>query len=68
MRYHVPGAMFTEREHAVPLDHARPGGSQISVFTREVAAPDSEDRPFLVFLQGGPGFEAARPTSRPPAG
>jgi pimeloyl-ACP methyl ester carboxylesterase len=67
MRYHVPGAIFTEREHAVPLDHARPAGPQITVFTREVAAPDGEDRPFLVFLQGGPGFEAARPTS-PPTG
>jgi pimeloyl-ACP methyl ester carboxylesterase len=37
------------------------------VFTREVAAPDGDDRPYLVFLQGGPGFEATRPTS-PPSG
>jgi pimeloyl-ACP methyl ester carboxylesterase len=65
--YRVPGAILTEREHAVPLDHARPDGPQITVFTREVAAPDGTDRPYLVFLQGGPGFEAARPTS-PPSG
>ena len=65
--YRVPGAMLTEREHPVPLDHAAPGGPQITVFTREVAAPDGLDRPYLVFLQGGPGFEAARPTS-PPSG
>jgi len=65
--YHVPGAVLTERDHRVPLDHARPDGPVISVFTREVAAPDGLDRPYLVFLQGGPGFEAARPTS-PPAG
>jgi pimeloyl-ACP methyl ester carboxylesterase len=65
--YRVPGAIFTEREHAVPLDHATPGGSSIGIFTREVAAPDGIDRPYLVFLQGGPGFEAARPTS-PPTG
>jgi pimeloyl-ACP methyl ester carboxylesterase len=65
--YNVPGATFTEREHSVPLDHARPDGHRISVFTREVAAPDGADRPYLVFLQGGPGFEAARPTS-PPTG
>lgn len=65
--YRVPGAILTEREHAVPLDHAQPDGPQITVFTREVAAPDGLDRPYLVFLQGGPGFEAARPTS-PPAG
>ncbi len=65
--YHVPGAVLTEREHQVPLDHARPDGPAITVFTREVAAPDGADRPYLVFLQGGPGFEAARPTS-PPSG
>ena len=65
--YRVPGATFTEREHTVPLDHARPGGPTIGVFTRELAAPGGEDKPYLVFLQGGPGFEAARPTS-PPTG
>jgi pimeloyl-ACP methyl ester carboxylesterase len=65
--FHVPGAVLTEREHEVPLDHERPNGPTITVFTREVAAPDGRDRPYLVFLQGGPGFEAARPTS-PPTG
>jgi pimeloyl-ACP methyl ester carboxylesterase len=65
--YRVPGAVLTEREHTVPLDHARPDGPSITVFTREVADPDGLDRPYLVFLQGGPGFEAARPTS-PPSG
>ncbi len=65
--YRAPGAILTEREHAVPLDHARPDGPTITVFTREVADPEGLDRPYLVFLQGGPGFEAARPTS-PPTG
>ena len=63
----VPGAVLTEREHIVPLDHARPDGPTISVFTREVADPDGLDRPYLVFLQGGPGIEATRPTA-PPTG
>src|SRR6476469_316203 len=63
----VPGAILTEREHAVPSDHARPDGPTITVFTREVADPDGTDRPYLVFLQGGPGMEATRPTS-PPTG
>ena len=63
----VPGAVITEREHRVPLDHALPDGAWITVFTREVAAPGGEDLPYLVFLQGGPGYEAARPTS-PPSG
>ncbi len=62
-----PGAVVTEREHEVPLDHATPAAGIITVFTREVAAPDGLDRPYLVFLQGGPGFEAARPVS-PPSG
>ena len=65
--YRVPGGILTEREHTVPLDHARPDGDTITVFTRELSAPDGQDRPYLVFLQGGPGFEATRPTS-PPTG
>lgn len=65
--YRVPGAILTEREHTVPLDHGNPDGLTITVFTRQVAAPDGQDRPYLVFLQGGPGFEATRPTS-PPSG
>ena len=67
LTYHVPGAVLTEREHQVPLDHALPDGPSITVFTREVADPDGLDRPYLLFLQGGPGFEATRPTS-PPSG
>jgi pimeloyl-ACP methyl ester carboxylesterase len=43
------------------------GTAEITVFTREVAAPGGEDRPYLLWLQGGPGFEATRPTS-PPTG
>jgi pimeloyl-ACP methyl ester carboxylesterase len=49
----------------VPLDHADPDGERIAVFAREVADPDGRDRPFLVYLQGGPGFEAPRPTRHP---
>jgi pimeloyl-ACP methyl ester carboxylesterase len=60
-----PGLVLTEHELAVPLDHARPDGPQITVFAREVADPDGRDRPFLVFLQGGPGHEADRPTRLP---
>ncbi|MEA2609166.1 MAG: hypothetical protein QOJ75_1409, partial [Chloroflexota bacterium] len=61
--YRMPGATLTEREHVVPLDHTRPTGPKITVFTREVADPDGADRPYLVFLQGGPGMEATRPAS-----
>jgi pimeloyl-ACP methyl ester carboxylesterase len=57
--------VLVEHEFSVPLDHARPGGDRITVFAREVAEPDGLDKPFLVFLQGGPGFEAPRPTRHP---
>jgi hypothetical protein len=63
--YRVLGAILTEREHSVPL--GCPDGPQITVFTREVSAPDGAARPYLVFLQGGPDIEATRPTS-PPSG
>lgn len=65
--YRAPGVILTEREHLVPLEHGTTVGPNITVFTRQVAAPGGEKRPYLLFLQGGPGFEAARPTS-PPTG
>jgi pimeloyl-ACP methyl ester carboxylesterase len=60
--YRIPGLVVTEHTFSVPLDHAAPGGERISVFAREVRAPGGERRPWLVFLQGGPGFGAPRPT------
>ena len=63
--YAARGLVLTEHEFAVPLDHARPDGETITVFAREVADPDGRDRPLLVFLQGGPGSEAPRPTRHP---
>jgi pimeloyl-ACP methyl ester carboxylesterase len=65
--FRMPGALLTEREHIVPLVHGDPSRGTIRVFTREIAAPDGVDRPVLVFLQGGPGFEASRPAT-PPSG
>jgi pimeloyl-ACP methyl ester carboxylesterase len=61
----TPGLVLTEHEFDVPLDHSRPDGEKITVFAREVADPAGLDRPFLVFLQGGPGMEAPRPTRHP---
>jgi pimeloyl-ACP methyl ester carboxylesterase len=59
------GLLLTEHEFSVPLDHALADGERITVFAREVADPDGRDRPLLVFLQGGPGTEAPRPTRHP---
>jgi pimeloyl-ACP methyl ester carboxylesterase len=53
------GLRLTEHELEVPL---HPGSEEtLTIFAREVAEPDGLDRPFLVFLQGGPGFESPRP-------
>ncbi len=57
--------VLTDHVLSLPLDHGRSDGETIEVFAREVAAPDGRDRPFLVYLQGGPGQEAPRPTGRP---
>jgi pimeloyl-ACP methyl ester carboxylesterase len=64
--YHQPGTVLADRVFTVPLDHADPDGEQIEVFGREVvAAGDGAQRlPWLVFLQGGPGFGAQRPVGR----
>jgi pimeloyl-ACP methyl ester carboxylesterase len=61
----LPGLVTVEHSFEVPLDHDDAAGPTITVFAREVADPDGRDRPFLVFLQGGPGFEAPRPTRIP---
>ena len=67
-RYPIQGLVLAEHEFSVPLDHARPDGETITVFAREARAAGEEDteRPWLVFLQGGPGSAAARPTGLEP--
>ena len=45
-----------------PTDHRT-----IDVFAAVVSREGGEALPFLVFLQGGPGFEAPRPTRHPTA-
>ncbi|WP_433654994.1 alpha/beta fold hydrolase [Nocardia sp. CA-128927] len=63
----IPGLVLTEHEFSVPLDHSRPDGPKITVFAREIADPDGLGRPFLVYLQGGPGHEAPRPSRGAPS-
>jgi pimeloyl-ACP methyl ester carboxylesterase len=66
--YRHPGTVLTDHVFKVPLDHGQPGGERISVFGREIAAAaraaDRDRLPWLVFLQGGPGFAAQRPVGR----
>jgi pimeloyl-ACP methyl ester carboxylesterase len=64
--FRQPGTVLTDHVFAVPLDHSRPDGEQIEVYAREVVAIDRADAdlPWLLFLQGGPGFGAQRPAGR----
>lgn len=55
------------REHVltVPRDHFNPDSSDlIEVYTRELFtgnSSSSKDKPYLLYLQGGPGFPSPRP-------
>jgi pimeloyl-ACP methyl ester carboxylesterase len=62
--HHIPGLVITNHTFQVPLDYARPDGAHISVFARELIASalEGNNLPMLVFFQGGPGFEAPRPS------
>jgi len=65
MSVRLPGLRLTDHRFEVPLDHEDPKKGRIEVFGREVvsAKPGSEDLPWLVFFQGGPGHGSPRPMS-----
>jgi pimeloyl-ACP methyl ester carboxylesterase len=60
--YRQPGVVLSDRHFTVPLDHDDPSGETIELYAREVVASDKTDQdlPWLVYLQGGPGFGANR--------
>ncbi|WP_037885393.1 alpha/beta fold hydrolase [Streptomyces viridochromogenes] len=60
--YRQPGVVLTDRHFTVPLDHDTPTGETIELYAREVVASDKaqQELPWLVYLQGGPGFGANR--------
>ncbi|MFJ9037292.1 alpha/beta fold hydrolase [Streptomyces sp. NPDC102406] len=60
--YRQPGVVLTDRRFSVPLDHDAPDGERIEVYAREAVAPgrEHENLPWLLYLQGGPGFGANR--------
>ncbi|KAJ4843874.1 hypothetical protein Tsubulata_024351 [Turnera subulata] len=62
--YSVPDLRLRDHRFTVPLDHSTPTSSKISVFAREVVSVGKEEQslPYLLYLQGGPGFECPRPT------
>ncbi|MER6983241.1 alpha/beta fold hydrolase [Streptomyces carpinensis] len=63
--YRQPGVVLTDHSFTVPLDHDDPAGETIELYAREVVAAGKagrrgQDLPWLVYLQGGPGFGANR--------
>ncbi|MFH8798532.1 alpha/beta fold hydrolase [Streptomyces sp. NPDC017936] len=67
LSYRQPGVVLTDRHFTVPLDHADPAGETIELYAREVVASDKagQDLPWLLYLQGGPGFGANRFVGKP---
>ncbi|WP_033224955.1 MULTISPECIES: alpha/beta fold hydrolase [unclassified Streptomyces] len=63
LTYRQPGVVLTDHRFTVPLDYGDPGGEQIELFAREAVASDKagdDGLPWLLYLQGGPGFGANR--------
>ena len=54
--------LYRQHNFELPLDHNQPDGQQITVFARELVelAKDKQDLPWLVYFQGGPGFQSPR--------
>ncbi|MEM7154832.1 MAG: alpha/beta fold hydrolase [Myxococcota bacterium] len=62
--HRLPGLDVREHVFEVPVDYQQPKGETLRVFAREVVDPRRADErlPWMVFLQGGPGFGSPRPT------
>ncbi|PON91153.1 Peptidase [Trema orientale] len=69
--YSVPDLRLRDHGFTVPLDYSTDLSAasaspknKISIFAREVVAVGKEELPlpYLLYLQGGPGFECPRPT------
>ncbi|KAG9155868.1 hypothetical protein Leryth_004117 [Lithospermum erythrorhizon] len=64
--YSVPDLRLRDHKFNVPLDYSVDfkSSQKITIFAREVVSVGKEERsmPYLLYLQGGPGFECPRPT------
>ena len=62
----LDGLVLVDHTFQLPLDHDGADAGEIEVFAREVRAAEegAEQRPWLVYLQGGPGFESPRPMGK----
>ncbi|KAJ7951199.1 proline iminopeptidase-like [Quillaja saponaria] len=63
--FSVPELGLRDHRFTVPLDYSLDHStSKISIFAREVVVVGKEKQPlpYLLYLEGGPGFECLRPT------
>ena len=62
-RFTDGNTMYCQHRFELPLDHNHPDSGSITLFAREVVdiKRQDEDLPWLVYLQGGPGFPSPRP-------
>lgn len=66
-RRFIPGLITDDVRLDLPLVHSDPDDPRtIQVYARIVATPEGLDKPYLVFLQGGPGCDSPRPTLTDP--
>ncbi|WP_213864906.1 alpha/beta fold hydrolase [Vibrio crassostreae] len=54
--------LYRQHSFELPLDYQAKDGQQIQVFARELVdlAKDSQELPWLIYFQGGPGFPSPR--------
>ncbi|KAI0164926.1 alpha/beta-hydrolase [Xylariaceae sp. FL1272] len=71
--YLVPGKLLVkELWFQVPLDHSKPDGKTVNLFARSavkyekpIEPAETVQRPYLLFLQGGPGHGTPAPQDSP---
>ena len=62
-QYKYSQMVIKEHNFLVPLDYDNEKDKNISIFAREILREEYEykDLPYLIFFQGGPGYESPRP-------
>lgn len=64
-KYKYLDMIITDHTFLVPLDYENKDSKEISIFAREIERKETVNKelPYLVFFQGGPGYESPRPTT-----
>ena len=62
--FQILDTIVREHRYQVALDHSDPKSTKIQLFARELTNRKHEENksPYLLYLNGGPGFECLRPT------